>query len=48
VPEAIRLIGQQIPETIAELRNMNDQKRELRNRQEEHYYFMAEQMVDFY
>ncbi len=48
VLEAIQLIGQQIPEIIDELRNMNDLKRELRNRQEERYYFMTEQMVDFY
>jgi hypothetical protein len=48
VLEAIRLIGQQIPETIDELRNMNDLKRELSYRQEERFHFMAEQMIHFY
>jgi hypothetical protein len=46
--ETIRLMGQQIPQAVAELRNLNDLKRELSYRQEERYQFMTEQMAHYY
>jgi hypothetical protein len=41
-------MGQQIPQAVAELRNLNDLKRELSYRQEERYQFMTEQMAHYY